>query len=174
LIEDQASTSTPKSLLTADNTLKSLKSFLLNETVFQNFTLLVISQSVILCLCLLNLIIFLSYVRNKETTKFVRNNILIFSIIIFICCIWNMVNLISNYNIHYDQADTLIAIKGNNGAVGGRLNDLFGFLIGEGGTGLGGIVGEWVYGNGQCGDAITEDLFERISSPFDLAFFGKS
>jgi hypothetical protein len=66
-----------------------------------------------------------------------------------------------------------MAIKGNNGAVGGRLNDLFGFLSGDGGTGLGGIVGEWVYGDGQCGDPITEDLFRRISSPFDRAFFGK-
>ena len=67
-----------------------------------------------------------------------------------------------------------MAIKGNNGAVGGRLNDLFGFLIGEGGTGLGGIVGEWVYGNGQCGDNITEEFFKRIYSPFNQAFYGKN
>lgn len=172
MIEDPKSTTNPKDLLNAQDTLESLKSFLLNESVFQNFILLVISQAVILFLCVFNLVIFLCYVRDNKTTRFAKNNILLFTVIVFLCCIWNIVNLISNCIIHREEASTIIAIKGENGAVGGRLNDLFGFLRGGSGAGLGGIVSEWVYGDGRCGDLVTEDLFFRIYFPFDRAFFG--
>lgn len=160
-------------MLNAQETLDSLKKFLLTESVFQNFMLLVISQAVILFLCLFNLIIFLCYVRDNKTTKFAKNNILLFSMIVFLCCIWNIINLISNCGIHQEEADTIIAIKGENGTVGGRLNDLFSFLVGGSGAGLGGIVSEWIYGDGRCGDTITEDLFHRIYYPFNQAFFGR-
>jgi hypothetical protein len=153
--------------------MNSIKSFLLNERIFQNFTLLLISQSVIVFLCFVNFILFLIFVKNKETTRFVRNNILIFSIIIFLCCIWNIINLVSNYYFHFEKADILRAIQGENGPVGGRLNDLFGFLVGDGGNGLGGKVSEWVYGDGTCGDPITQSLLHRIHAPFEQAFFGK-
>ena len=170
-MNDPSSKTSPKALLNANATLVYLKSFLLNQAVLRNFTILVVSQSVILLLCVLNFLLFLCCVRNKETTKFVKNNILIFSIIIFVCCGWNIINLITNYNIRYSQAESLMAIKGNNGAVGGRLNDLFGFLIGGSG-GVGGVVNEWIYGNGECGDQITEHIFSKIYTPFDNAFLG--
>ena len=159
---------------TVVSTLSSLKSFLLGEKVFQNFTILLISQSVILFLFIVNLLLFLLFVRNKETTRFVRNNILIFSVITLVCCFWNIFNLVSNHYFHFDNSDIMRAIRGENGPVGGRLNDLFGFLLGDGAIGLGGAVSEWVFGDGRCGDAVTQSLLARVSGPFALAFFGRS
>ena len=152
---------------TPSQTIEQLENFILTEQIFANYTLLMICHSIIIFLIIVAIIIFLGCVRDRKTSKFARNNVLIFCIIIFLCMIWNLVNYVRNYQIENDNFDVLNAIRGTNGTSIEKFNNLFDVLWLEGHN-------DWTFQGPNCGDPITNQLFSQIYFIYDFAFISKN
>ena len=151
----------------AEETIKMLSTFILEENIFEHVTTILICQGIVFLNCIIGLILFKKCIYHKITYKFQKYNLVIFSFILVFCLVWSMVNLVFNNNIQENNSQLISIIQGNTVKSNIKFNNIFGFLLNQ-------ESADFVFTESGCSDSITNQFLKTIYNIYNFAFVCKS